>query len=397
VPLLAASALGCGGNEDSSHATGDADGPVYALHTVVFDPEYNATSYVTLTDSVDLDSVPFDSAREFAGYAFVASFDGKLLVSDGESPVITRYDVASDLAWSPGERRSFEQHGVTGGGAGFERHWFRDANTAYLTLNVTSRVVWDPTNFEILGVYEDSAIPLERDGLVLDATFNRQPRIHDAPLLKPFYYRDEDWFEFAPLTLLATYDAETHAESSLLEVPCPALEVPSVDEVGNTYLSAWTFGPVLSLYGVGPELCVRRIKPDATLDEAWAPDLTAWTEGRPVKVFRYLRDGKALATVLHTEELSADFTGAYDPDVDTESESHYRLWLFDLEQETAAPVEGIDEMNSGFHSATLEGRTFVFAPIEDWSATRVYEVDLDGTAELRFETVGRLSEWIRVR
>ena len=396
VPL-AFSTTACGGDEDAVSRELSGDGPLYALHTVVFDPEYNATSYVALSDTVDLDSFSFDTAREFPGYAFVAAFDDRLLVSDGESPFVTRYDVSDALDWSDGDRLSFEKQGVTGGRAGFERHWFRDANTAYLTLDVTSRVVWDPTNFEILGVQEDSALPLERDGLAIDATFNRQPRIYDAPLLKPFFYHDEDWFEFAPTTLVATYDPDTHEEASIVEVPCPALEVPSVDEDGNTYLSAWTFGPVLSLYGVGPELCVRRIKPDATLDEAWAPDLTTWTDGRPVKVFRYLRDGKALATVLHTEELDADFSQAYDPDVDTEAESHYRLWLFDLHAETAAPVDGVGEMNSGFHSATLDGRTFVFVPTEDWSATEVYEVELDGTARLRFETTGRLSDWIRVR
>ena len=54
------------------------------------------------------------------------------------------------------------------------------------------------------------------------------------------------------------------------------------------------FAYTIGLYGMGPELCIRRIKPDATLDEAWNPDLTAWTEGRPVKTFRYLGGGKAV-------------------------------------------------------------------------------------------------------
>jgi hypothetical protein len=110
-----------------------------------------------------------------------------------------------------------------------------------------------------------------------------------------------------------------------------------------------------------------------------------------------LSDGKALATVLHTEDLAADFSTAYDPDVDTEAESHYRLWLFDLRTETATPVDGVGAMNSGFHSTTFDGRTFVFVPTEDWSATEVYEVSLDGVATRRFDTTGRLSEWIRVR
>lgn len=50
--------------------------------------------------------------------------------------------------------------------------------------------------------------------------------------------------------------------------------------------SGWTYGPVLSLFGDGPAPCVRRIKPDSTLDETWTPDLTTWTGGRPVHTFR---------------------------------------------------------------------------------------------------------------
>jgi hypothetical protein len=394
--LLSFPALACAAEPDAA-AGMNSNGPLYALHTILFDPEFNATSYVELSDTLELDSFSFENAREFAGYAFIAAFDGKLLVSDGESPIITRYDFTNELEWPDGERLGFEQHGVTGGEAGFERHWFQSETIAYLTLGVTGRVVWDPTNFEILGVEEDSELPLKRGGLAIDDTFNRQPRVSDAPVLKPFYYHDEDWFEFGETTLVATYDPVTHAETSIIEVPCPAVEVPSVDEEGNTYLSAWTFGPVVSLYGEGPSLCVRRITPDATLDEAWAPDLTQWTEGRPVKVFRYLRDGKALATVLHTEDLAADFSTPYDPDVDADAESHYRLWLFDLDAAAATPVDGIGAMNSGFHSTTFDERTFVFVPTDDWSATEVYEIDLDGVATRRFDTIGRLSEWIRVR
>lgn len=56
------------------------------------------------------------------------------------------------------------------------------------------------------GVMEDSALRLERDGLQLDATFNRQPRITPGPVLEPFYYRDADWFEFGSTTSVAVYD-----------------------------------------------------------------------------------------------------------------------------------------------------------------------------------------------
>ena len=370
--------------------------PLYALQTYVFTDE-TVTSYVTLTNTLDVTSLPPEEAREFAGYAFITAVDGKLLVSNGETPSITRFEITADHQWQELEAISFANQGVTGGGAGFERHWFKDANTAYVTLDIRKRVIWNPTEMRILGVMEDSALELEREGLQLDATFNRQPRVMRGPVLKPFFYRDADWFMFGPTTPVAVYDPVTNAEQKIIDVPCPALEVPSQDEAGNTYLSSWTYGATLGLYGMGPELCVRRITANAELDEAWNPDLTAWTEGRPVKTFRYLGNNKAVGTVLHTDELAIDFTQPYNEEDALEVDLHWRLWLFDLEAETARPIENIGAIDSAFLWSVFEGRTFLFVPYSDWSRSKVFELDADGNATERFETTGFVNEWIRIR
>jgi hypothetical protein len=390
-----------GSGDDLPQGQGDEDqvglGPVYALLTTVYQTDETVMSYVTLTDTLDITELPEAAAREFPGYAFISSSEGELLVSDGEAPEIARYEITPDLDWSEDARLSFAGRGVTGSGAGFERQWLVNPTTAYLTLDVTKRVVWNPRDMSISGVAEDSTLPLERDGLVLDATFNRQARQLRGPVLKPFYYRDEDWFLFGQYTSIAVYDPQTHAEQKVIDVPCPSLEVPSQDEAGNTYFSTWTYGPTLGLYGLGPDNCVRRIASDATLDEDWAPDLSEWTGGRPVGVFRYVRDGKALATVLHTDEVELDFTGAYDEEEAAELDAHWRLWLFDLEAETALPIDGIDGVASGWFWASFDGRSFVFVPNADWSVSKVFEVDLEGNATERFSATGLISDWIRVR
>src|SRR5690349_8904266 len=115
--------------------------PVYALQTYVFTPDDSVLSYVTLTHSLDVTELPRDAAREFAGYAFITVVDGKLLVSDGESPVVTRYEITDGLEWRELDAVSFANQGVTGGRAGFERHWFQSPDTAYVTLDVTKRVI----------------------------------------------------------------------------------------------------------------------------------------------------------------------------------------------------------------------------------------------------------------
>ena len=146
-----------------------------------------------------------------------------------------------------------------------------------------------------------------------------------------------------------------------------------------------------------PSSCVRRIKPDATLDEEWAPDLSAWTEGRPVHVFRYMRAGKALGTVLHVDEVDIDFTSGYDPDEAALLDEHWRLWLFDLEAQSARPVENIQGIGRGWFWANFEGRTFVFVPNADWSRSTVFELDTDGNATERFQSNGFINDWIRIR
>jgi hypothetical protein len=248
----------------------------------------------------------------------------------------------------------------------------------------------------ITGLMEDSRLEPTRDGFPLYDTFNRPPQLLEGPVLKPFVYHDDDWFHYAASSVIAVYDPVTHAESGLIDVPCPGLEVSSQDERGNTYFSSWTYGPALSLFGEGPALCVARVKPDLTVDAAF-PELSAWTDGRPVMVFRYLAQGKALATVLHVEEVNADFDAGYDEDVATELDSHYRLWLFDLEAESAKPVDGIDSVASGFNVTTLDGRIFVFVPNADWSETSVHELELDGVATERFAIEGLVNNWVKIR
>jgi hypothetical protein len=395
--LLLLGLAGCSDAESGSTAEAKERGPVYALSTSVYVTDDDVLNYATLTDTLDVTELP--QGREFPGYSFLTAVDGKLLVSDGESPTITSFDITPELDWQELAKVNFSGKGLNGSGAGFERNWFVDDDTAYITLDVTKRIVWSPSEMVIKDVKEDSALELERDGLQLDATFNRQPRMLKGPVLKPFYYRDEDWFLFGQTTSIAVYDPDTHEERKIIDVPCPSLEVPSQDEQGNTYFSTWSYGPILGLFGAGPELCVRRITPDSELDESWTPDLTEWTEGRPVSVLRYLRDGKAVGTVLHIDDaVDVDFSAGYSEEAASKLDSHWKLWLFDLEAETARPIEGIDDdVGSAFFSSNLDDRTFLFVPNAEWSESTVYELDSDGLATKRFQTVGFINDWIRVR
>jgi len=125
------------------------------------------------------------------------------------------------------------------------------------------------------------------------------------------------------------------------------------------------------------------------------------TDGHYVNNFRYIGKGKAIGNVLIHEELDADFSKPFDPDVDAEvwkSGKHWRFWMFDVEKHAAWPVEGIEEeIGSGAQFAVLDGRTFVFLPFDEWSKSAVYEIDDEGKAKRRFEVTGDVFKWIRVR
>lgn len=146
---------------------------------------------------------------------------------------------------------------------------------------------------------------------------------------------------------------------------------------------------------------MARVKPDLTLDAAWTSDFTVQTDGRYVNDFRYIGKGKAVGNVLYHEELDADFSKDFDPDVSDavwKSGSHWRFWMFDLKANKAWPIEGIEEdIGSGAQFAVLDGRTFVFLPFEDWSKSAVYELDASGKAEKRFVVAGDVFKWVRVR
>jgi hypothetical protein len=380
------------------NGSGEPQQAVYALHTGLSQPDGSNLGYVALMPTLDVSGqLSLAGAREFPGYAFITSVNGKLLVSDGEAPIVTQFDVSDQLDWIQNATLSFAGVGSFPFGASFERHWFLNEHVAYLTSDVTRRIVWDPTDFVIRGVMDDTTLEAQREGLVLDAAFNRPPRMPQGPVVKLYYYRDEDWFRFGPETPVAIFDPDTHEEAYIVDVPCPALEVSSQDEAGNTYLSPWTYGPALGLFGEGPATCIRRLNSESRLHTDWAPDLRDWTAGRPVQVFRYLKDGKALGTVLHVDEVEGDFAAGYDPDLAEELGSHWRLWLFDLEQETAQPIQGIGATSSSFSMDSVDDRTFVFVPKEDYSETTVYELDLQGEATARFTVEGLVSRLIRLR
>lgn len=415
--LAAATLLGCSGSDDTiveaaaapslpaapaeseprlEEAPPDqgATEPLYALQVVVFDPDFNAASYVVLSTTLDLTSISLDTAREFPGFVSIMAAGGQLLVTSADEPRVTRFAISADLGWTENGSLSFANQGAQT--ADVTQQFFLNERVAYLTTDVTSRVIWDPTGFAIVGVRERSSLAIEPEaGLVLEPAFNRTAWVWQGPVVRPFYHRDEDWFEFSADSEVVVYDPVTHEERDVVSIPCPALENATQDEAGYTYFSTWNYEPTLHLFGEGPKPCVVRFTPEGLYDQSWSPDLSAWTGGRHPQVLRYLADGKAVASVLHHEEIVADWAAGYSPEVGDEVNggNHFHLWLFDFDAQSARELADVEPSNAQYQGKTIDGRSFVFL----WGRSRVYELDATGAARELFASNGWVYDWVRVR
>lgn len=396
-------AVACGtesGDTSNDSNVGDESlGPVYALVTQVYGPE-DRTVYFWLTDTLDPEEVTLKDAREYPGVTNLNVVGERVLVSSGQEPTITEFEIGPDLEWQEGRTLSFGRYPLYDN-ANWYYQFVLDEHTAYLPFDGSKRVVWDPSEMTITAVMDDSSVVFEQDTLLLEAGGNRNGVSYRDRVLQAFFYRDEDWYEFGEESVIVAYDPETHEENDVIVAPCPGLALATLDEEGNTYFSTWDYSPGLALYGEAKAPCAVKVTSDGELDESWTTDFLDQTDGRFVMNFRYVGDGKAIANVLHDEELEIDRDGPSDIDVILslwETGPHWKLWMFDLQSDSAWPIEGINvELGSGAQFAVLDGRTFVFVPFDDWSRTKVYELDDDGVAREHFEILGDVFKWVRVR
>jgi len=395
VSLAACSDDSLGASEGGSAATYDE--PLYMLMSQVY-VEDDRSVYLVPMASLEDDDVALEDGREHSGVANFEAIGGRLLVSSGESPTITEYRISDAFEWEQGATISFAEFPLEDN-ANFFYQYLVDDRHMYMPFDGYKRIVWDPTSLELGEVMDDTMLEPEQGGLELEPAGNRSGIRYDGPVMMPFFYHDEDWFQFAPSSYIAVYDPETHREDKLIEAPCPGLAVASQDEDGNTYFSTWDYGPLRALYELGPAPCAVRVTPDLELDDAFTTDFRAWTGGRYVMNFYYARDGYGFAAVLHDERLGYDLDAAEIPEGlfdDIWDDTHWRLWKIDLANETAEPFEQVDVSSFGWSIVKLDGRTFMTVPFDDGNRTRFYELDADGDVTLHMEVPGDASV-IRVR
>src|SRR5262245_26485181 len=97
--LAALTLAACGGDDATTTGEASMTGPVYALASTVFSATGDRSVYFTTTNSLDVPELSLDGAREYGGVANYAAVNGRLLISSGEAPTITAYDVDDAMSW----------------------------------------------------------------------------------------------------------------------------------------------------------------------------------------------------------------------------------------------------------------------------------------------------------
>jgi hypothetical protein len=386
-----------GGADAASAPDGSAGaGAAYVLSVIVFGPDDVTNTYVTLQDSLDIADVDTKKGIEFGSQANIAAYGGKLFISSGEAPTITRYGLNEEKHELEEEATiSFADYGESSVSVDDTVNTFIGPHKAYLVGSDGTQIVWDPTAMQILGdIPPDDQVPAERGDKFLQSSSGvaRGNRLY-----RTFFWLDWSTYDFSAEQYFAVYDTDKDELISVTpEARCPGLGALAVaDEKGNAYFSNWFYNVSGVLQHDKPSGCALRVPAGKDeLDPKWTLDFTELTGGHEGAQLSYVADGRALFAAFHQEDVEFDDeTSPYE----IVSSPNWEVWSLDLATEEAKPVDGIERLGAQQNVFTLDGRTFVFAPNQDYDLTKVYEVFEDGTSQLAFSIHGWSRAFVKLK
>jgi hypothetical protein len=362
-----------GSGETTSEDDKQAGKSWFVVPSQVYSADFaDATSYIPIVPSLDVEEISLDKAREVNGRASIGAVGKWLFIAASTQPVVERFEVLADGSLKADGSLNFMNYGVPeffsidAWGAVFV-----DAEKAYIFNGSDgSHIVWNPTTLEITGEIAGPAVTKEGYNLESIAV------VRGKRMYRLFTLLNYDSWEFLPEPqYLAVYDLDKDEIIDVVEESrCPQLySRPFIDENDDIYFSGWVWTPGLALTSDYPKSCALRVKKgEDAFDPDWQLNFAAdVTDGREAGILRYLGKGKALLDVFHAErtEIKADTDAE-----ELSSTPNWRLWTVDLEAKTGAPMEGFDFKAGGYTDITVDGRNFLMMPNDDYSETTTYEI-----------------------
>lgn len=385
----AASTLGTAGcdSEDTNGdggagAGGAADAPAYVTSTIVFGAEGENT-YVSLLDDLDMDEIDLERSIEFPGWSGVWAESGKLFVSSGDAPEMTRYTVESSTEVSRDDTISFANEG-----AAYAESEFISSTKAYVFAE--DAVIWNPTTMLIDGTFELPVVEDREDMPYGGVYVGRATAQRDHRLYVATHWANWDDYTVSEDSLIVVIDTDENRVIDTIPVDCPYFDFTSVDEDGTVYFSNWGYSVPQTILQGKRKACAVRILPGTDeIDADWSLTFADVTEGREGAALSAIGGGKAVFSVFY-DELT-DKEGAIDLSTYVDG-AYWRFWMLDLEELTAEPVEGIDYFAGGYGASRVGGEMFVLLPSADYASTTVYSLADDGSATERWTTPGWSTE-----
>jgi hypothetical protein len=380
---LVLAATACAG--DDTAADGAAISRGFPTLSVVFGDDAE-TSYVSVLQTLNEQSISYDRAREFAGWSDLWVHQGKLFIADGESPVLTRYALGENGKLASEGKLSFQDYGVEQ--VSFWAQLFASETKAYF-FNTSGRevVVWNPSTLEIEKTFALPELPDRAGQVLVGPAADRSAYVRGNRAYVPFYWADWQNFALSDDSVILVIDTEKDRVVDAISVDCPELNFATIDDERTIYFSNWGYSALPTLLDGKPQACSVRIKDDGTdqLDPDFRLTFADLTEGREASALRWLGDGKALLTVLHDERLEVT------PDADrfalTDS-ANWRLWMVDLNAQSAEPLDALGWHAPGLYGTRLQDETYLSVPSADYATTQTYRFHKDGTAEPLWEATG---------
>jgi hypothetical protein len=386
--------LGCSDGDDDAPAGGAGSEPLYAVESLIFGDE-GRFSYVALLPALEgRDTLLLSEAREFPEYAQADALDGRVIVSSGDTPTLTSYEVTDDGEWLEGDAISFSKFMSVP----VDTSIYVGSDKAFVPFDSTNWVTWNPETFELgQEVGAPVELPLRRgenDELLVWKGYAHELR--GGTLFQPYYWADEAFHAYTGESAISVIDAEKARVKSVFEAPCPHVHISSQDSKGNLYFSNGQGSIAAALLTEGhAKNCFFRVNAgEETIDESSVTYFSDLTDGREGSNVFVIDDGLALFNVYHGERDALGEDAEFD-DVDY-SES-YHLWTLDLETLEAKPMEGIDYSGGQFVAYRIDGRVLLTIPAPDYSKTAVYEISSDGRPEKLFDVEGWAFKLFRVR
>jgi len=395
VAVMLGAMAGCGDDKNANQSSGldgsDAGTAKYAISTVVTGPNSSRTGYVTVLDSLaPQGKLPLSKAREFPGAADMWVYQGSVFVSGGDSPTITKFTVADDGSLVQQAALSFAAYGITN--SAFWFNTFISPTKAYMVNGTSQYVIWNPDTMSISGTIPFPALDT-RDGLVPRAAFtDRGNVVSGGRLYQPIYWTDEAYARRTDDSRIAVFDVATDKLVSLLEAPCPGLDVGTIDDAGNLYFSNYTGGAGTYWVLHTASNCVAKVVPDtlAVSVEFKFSDLTGGHEGA---IFHYVGNGRFVFSAFHEERV--DLNNAAGP-FDIVGGNDWRIWSYDSQTKQAVEMQSIDWDSGAAYWFSVDGTMRGLIPTANYAASVVYDLgttpdgakrlfDLDGMAVRLFK------------